>query len=59
MNVQKEMTPGPAEDAGAADLHTPRPMTLAENAILTVKVLALLGLVGVALWGINVWNALR
>jgi hypothetical protein len=44
-----------AEDAGDADLHAPRKMTVAENVILTIKVLVGFGLVGAALWGINFW----
>lgn len=37
----------------------PRRLTVAENAFLTLKVLALLAVVGVALWGINVWTAAK
>jgi hypothetical protein len=39
--------------------NSPRKLTLAENAILTVKVLAGFGLIGFALWGISLWNAAR
>ena len=39
--------------------HSPRKLTFAENAILTVKVLAGFGLIGFALWGINLWNAAK
>lgn len=39
---------------GAADnSHAPRKLTFAENAILTVKVLAGAGLVLAAFWGLN------
>lgn len=35
---------------------TPRKMTFAENMILTIKVLAGFGVLGAALWGIQVWK---
>jgi hypothetical protein len=38
---------------------TPRKMTAAENAILTVKVLFGFGLLGALLWGMNLWTAVR
>jgi hypothetical protein len=34
----------------------PRKMTVAENVILTIKVLAGFGLLGLALWGISAWT---
>ena len=37
--------------------NAPRKMTLAENLILTVKVLVGFGLMGAALWGISVWKS--
>lgn len=43
------------DDAG--DVHIPRRMTFAENAMLTVKVLAGFGLLGAALWVINLWKS--
>ena len=43
-----------AEGMGA---YTPRKLTFAENAILTIKVLAGFGLLGAALWGINLWTS--
>ena len=48
-----------SEDAPAEDTHAPRPLTFAENIVLTVKVLAGLGLLGVALWAANLWMAAR
>lgn len=35
----------------------PRKMTVAENVMLTVKVLVGFGLMGAALWGISVWKS--
>jgi hypothetical protein len=44
--------------AGAeSDPYTPRKLTLAENAILTVKVLGMLGVIGAAIWGFNFWTS--
>jgi hypothetical protein len=40
-------------DAARVDSYSPRRMTLVENLILTVKVLAGFGLLGAALWGIS------
>ena len=37
--------------------HAPRKLTFAENVILTLKVLAILGLIGAALWGANHWTS--
>ena len=42
------------EDAGD---HTPRKLTFAENLILTIKVLAIAGLIMAALWGANHWTS--
>lgn len=33
-----------------------RKLSFAENAMLTVKVLAALGLIGGAIWGIDMWT---
>ena len=38
---------------------SPRKLTFAENAIMTVKVLVGFGLLGAALWGINLWTSAR
>ncbi|HEY2016545.1 MAG TPA: hypothetical protein VGH38_23740 [Bryobacteraceae bacterium] len=38
------------------DPHAPRQLTLAQNVILTVKVLAVLGVIFAVLWGINTWT---
>jgi hypothetical protein len=42
---------GPADKA-----HAPRHLTLAENAVLTVKVLAVAGVILAVLWGIDAWT---
>jgi hypothetical protein len=46
-----------AELSDATDEHAPRKMTFTQNAILTIKVLVGFGLLGAALWGINIWTA--
>jgi hypothetical protein len=37
--------------------HAPRKLTLAENLILTVKVLVGFGLLGAALWAVKAWTS--
>ena len=37
--------------------YAPRRLTFAENAILTIKVLAVGGLLFALLWGLNVWTS--
>jgi hypothetical protein len=67
MSIRKGTKPGQkgearfaeAEVASATDAHTPRKMTVAENAIFTVKLLVVAGLLGAVLWGIDLWNAAR
>ena len=34
-------------------------MTFLQNMMLTVKVLAVLGVIGVALWGIKLWKGME
>ena len=43
--------------AAESDPYAPRKLTLAENAILTVKVLGMLGMIGESIWGFNLWTA--
>jgi hypothetical protein len=50
---QGETHPAMAEDASAMAPNAPRKLNFAENAILTVKVLTGFGLLGAALWGVN------
>lgn len=46
-----------AEGTYTNDPHAPRKLTFRENVILTIKVLAIAGLVIAALWGISLWNS--
>ena len=48
---------GPDFAGGVAEDHRPRKMTLAENVILTFKVLAIAGLIMASLWGISYWTS--
>jgi hypothetical protein len=53
---KREGAAGEEATTGAGDeRHTPRKLTFAENALLTVKVLLGAGLMLVALWGLNLW----
>jgi hypothetical protein len=55
----------PIEDRGpkaaatytADDPHAPHKVTFRENVMLTIKVLAIAGLLIAALWGISLWKA--
>jgi hypothetical protein len=49
--------PDVSQDAPANDAHTPRPLTFAENLILTIRVLGVLGLIGGVLWAAKLWKA--
>jgi hypothetical protein len=65
MNIRQGTKPAPSgrpraaetEDAAAIDAYTPRKVTFAENVILTIKVFSVLGMVGAALWGMNLWTS--
>ncbi len=48
-----------AKDTPESDAHAPRPLTLAENIVLTLKVLAVMGLLGAALWAASLWTAAK
>ena len=39
------------------DMHAPRKLTLAENIILTIKILAVAGVVIGMIWGVNLWTS--
>ncbi len=58
MSVPKTRS-GASENAQEDDAHAPRRLTLAENIVLTLKVLAGLGLLGAALWAANLWTAAK
>lgn len=49
--------PQQAQDDATAAPHAPRKLTFAENAVLTIKVLAGAALLLGAIWGINTWTA--
>ena len=44
-------------DVESMDAHAPRKMTVKENVVLTIKVLGGFGLLGAALWTVNLWTA--
>ena len=56
MNVP-ETRPDMSDNTPATDAYAPRPLTLAENIVLTLKVLGGLGLLGAALWAASLWTA--
>jgi len=56
MSVPKRR-PDVAEDTPLNDVHAPRPLTFAENMVLTLKLLAGAGLLSAALWAASLWTA--
>jgi hypothetical protein len=48
---------GPDSVGGVAEDHRPSKMTLGENVALTIKILAIAGLIMASLWGINYWTS--
>jgi len=52
-------TPDTKNSAVAEETHQHRRMTVAENVILTIKVLAGFGFLGAALWGVNLLTSAR
>jgi hypothetical protein len=55
---QVEVTTPEAESrSDVSDVQASRKMTFAENVIATVKVLAVFGLLGVALWAVDLWTS--
>jgi hypothetical protein len=55
MSVPKTR-PDVSKDEREIDQHAPRPLTFAENIVLTLKLLGGLGLLGAALWAANLWT---
>ncbi len=53
MKVNKEPNTAPEPS------YAPRKMSFAENAIMTIKLLAGFALIGAVLWGISVWTAVK
>jgi len=49
----------PEIEIDTAGAHAARKLTFAQNAMLTLKVLVGFGLLGIALWGINLWTAAK
>ncbi len=58
MSVPKTR-PAVSKDALENDTPAPRHLTFAENIVLTLKVLAGLGLLGAMLWAANLWTAAK
>jgi len=58
MSVPKTR-PDVSQDAPADDAHKPRPLTLTENIVLTLKILGGMGLLGAALWAADLWIAAK
>lgn len=50
-----ERPPAEAGVAGPTEASTRRKVTLAENVILTIKVLVGFALAGAALWAVDIW----
>ena len=44
-------------EMGTTELNSPRKPTAAENVIMTIKILVGFGLIGAALWAMNLWVA--
>jgi hypothetical protein len=65
--IAKDKIPAPQQRESSAlensrteapdDSYAPRNLTFAENAILTIKVLAGAGLVIAAIWGLSLWTS--
>ena len=60
MSTKKELnvsqpTVAESEDPDASTPHESRKPTLAENTIVTIKILAGFGLLGTAIWAIDLW----
>ena len=56
MSIENKTMPEPGSGT-ATDAHAPRKLSFRENVILTIKVLAGFGLLGVALWAVKLWTA--
>jgi hypothetical protein len=46
-------------DVAQEDVHAPRPLTVVENVVLTLKVVAGLGMLGGVLWAAKLWVMAR
>ena len=56
--VESRSFEGETRDA-VLDARTPRRMTMKENVILTIKLLTGLGLLGAAIWGVDLWTSAK
>ena len=54
MSVSK-MQPDVSKDTQENGELRPRPVTLRENVVLTLKLLAGMGVLGAALWSVDLW----
>ena len=48
-----------AESPDSGQSYAPRKLTFMQNAILTAKVLGTFALLGLAIWGVEVWTAAK
>jgi hypothetical protein len=39
--------------------YAPRALSTIENTILTIKVIGILAIIGLALWGISIWTSVK
>ena len=51
-----ETRPDVSKDEREIDQYAPRPLTFAENFVLTLKLLGGAGVLGGALWAANLWT---
>ena len=60
-SIKKTNVSEPAADLArsVAEDYAPRKLTLAENVMLTIKILVVAGLIMAAFWGFNQWTSAR
>jgi hypothetical protein len=56
---QDETYVAQSEIVGSTKSETPGPVTFAQSVLMTIKILAVFGLLGVALWAINLWIVVK
>ena len=59
MKTATRMKPEQPIETDGSEAHAPHQLSFTENAVMTVKVLVGLGLIGAAVWGIDVWTSGR
>jgi hypothetical protein len=57
MRSKEQTTTVQESNPAQEEHHAPRKLSLAENLILTIKVLLGFGALGAALWGISLWKS--